>query len=328
MGTDGLGARVRINRLAADRGRGRRVVFVVSIGLLPALAGCSSFSPSSLLAAGPPNNSSTVAGQSAAPSGYSPTVATAAAPPSAPAYTPSAPAAAPDFGPGFANVNASVAAPLTEDAGPSGLLVALFKSNSAPPAQTAAVPSPPGTYAPSAPATLIAHVVTTEHLCVLGSGRGSRFRSWFCERKCLCCGPADGRYRAKRPPCLAFQIHFYTACRVGKRAAPAEHLYRLGSALHAASGSACRPGTAANKFGAVITAPARSRPRAYDITLIETMSETTPAWGEWRPPVTQSEGWIKAPRPRGPLGRPGTAAPAADRSPWPDHTAAGCRSAD
>ncbi len=158
MGTDGLGARVRINWLAADRGRGRRVLFVVLIGLLPALAGCSSFSPSSASsnAAGPPNNSSTVAGQSAAPSGYSPAVATAAAPPSAPAYTPSAPAAAPDFGPGFANVNASVSAPLTEDTGPSGLLVALFKSNSAPPAQTAAVPSPPSTYASSAPATLTA----------------------------------------------------------------------------------------------------------------------------------------------------------------------------
>jgi hypothetical protein len=153
MGTDGLGARVRIRRLAADRGRGRLVLFVVSIGLLPALAGCSSFSSSSASsnAAGPPNNSSTIAGQSAAPSGYSPAVATATAPPSAPAYTPSAPAAAPDFGPGFANVNATVSAPLTEDTGPSGLLVALFKSNSAPPAQTPAVPSPPSTYAPSAP---------------------------------------------------------------------------------------------------------------------------------------------------------------------------------
>ena len=156
MGRHGLPARGGVKRLTAGRwGGGRRVLFVASIGLLPALAGCSSFSPSSASsnAAGPPNNSSAVAGQSAAPSGYSPAVATAAAPPSVPAYTPSAPAAAPDFGPGFANVNGTVfSAPPTEDTGPGGLLVALFKSNSAPPAQTAAVPSPPSTYAPSAPA--------------------------------------------------------------------------------------------------------------------------------------------------------------------------------
>jgi hypothetical protein len=155
MGTHGLRARGGVKRLTAGRrGGGRRVLFVASIGLLPALAGCSSFSPSSASnAAGPPNNSSVVGGQSAAPSGYPPAVATAAAPPPAPHY---APATLTDPGPrGYLSVaGAAELAPSTEDTGPSGLLVGLFKSNSTPPAQTAAVPSPPRTYAPSAPATL------------------------------------------------------------------------------------------------------------------------------------------------------------------------------
>jgi hypothetical protein len=154
MGTHGLPARGGAKRLTAGRrGSRRRVLLVASIGLLPALAGCSSFSPSSASnAAGPPNNSSVVAGQSA-PSGNSPAVATAAAPPAAPSY---APATLTDPGPRghLSVVGVAESAPSTEDTGPSGLLVGLFKSNSTPPAQTAAVPSPPRTYVPSAPATL------------------------------------------------------------------------------------------------------------------------------------------------------------------------------
>jgi hypothetical protein len=152
MGTHGLRARGGVKRLTAGRrGGGRRVLFVASIGLLPALAGCSSFSPSSASnAAGPPNNSSVVGGQSAAPSGYPPAVATAAAPPPAPHY---APATLTDPGPrGYLSVaGAAESAPSTEDTGPSGLLVALFKSTSTPPAGSANMPHPPSTYTASAP---------------------------------------------------------------------------------------------------------------------------------------------------------------------------------
>ena len=54
MGTQGLCARMRVGTLAGGR-RGRRVIapFVVSIGLLPALVGCSSFSSTS---SSPPNS--------------------------------------------------------------------------------------------------------------------------------------------------------------------------------------------------------------------------------------------------------------------------------
>ena len=145
MGTHGLCARVQVSMLAAGR-RGRRVLapFVVSIGLLPALAACSAFSSS------PPNASSAVAGQSAAPSGSAPAVANAAAAPSVPTYTPSTPAV---VGTGYASAAAAVtttSGPPTEDTGPSGIFVDLFRSNPPPSAQTAAAPSPPGTYTPSA----------------------------------------------------------------------------------------------------------------------------------------------------------------------------------
>ena len=264
MGTDGLGARVRINRLAADRGRGRRVLFVASIGLLPALAGCSSFSPSSASsnAAGPPNNSSTVAGQSAAPSGYSPAVATATAPSSRPGLYPLGSGRSSRFRPRFCECKRHCFGPAHGRHRAQRPPRRAFQVQSCTPradgccAITAEHLCAPGS------GHAYCTAVTTEHLCAIDSGRGSRFRSRFCERKRHCFGPTDGRYRAQRPPCFAFQVQFYTACRVGKRAAPAEHLYRLGSALHAASGSACRRGTAAYKFGAVITAPARSRSRA------------------------------------------------------------------
>jgi len=158
MGTHGLRAREGVKRLTAGRrGGGRRVLFVASISLLPALAGCSSFSsPSSAPDSAGSSRSSAVGGQSAAPSGYPPAVATAAAPSPAPSYAPSAPATLTDPGPrSYLSVaGAAESAPSTEDTGPSGLLVGLFKSNSTPPAQTAAVPSPPRTYAPSAQATL------------------------------------------------------------------------------------------------------------------------------------------------------------------------------
>ena len=158
MGTHGLRAREGVKRLTAGRrGGGRRVLFVASISLLPALAGCSSFfSPSSAPDSAGSLRSSVVGGQSAAPSGYPPAVATAAAPPPAPPHAPSAPATLTDPGPRSYLSVAGVAesAPSTEDTGPNGLLVGLLKSNSTPPAQTTAVPSPPRTYTPSAPATL------------------------------------------------------------------------------------------------------------------------------------------------------------------------------
>jgi len=155
MGTQGLRAREGVKRLTAGRrGDGRRVLFVVSISLLPALAGCSSFSsPSSAPDSAGSSRSSAVGGQSAAPSGYPPAVATAAAPSPAPSYAPSAPATLTDPGPRSYLSVAGVAesAPSTEDTGPSGLLVALFKSTSTPPAGSANMPHPPSTYTASAP---------------------------------------------------------------------------------------------------------------------------------------------------------------------------------
>jgi len=61
---------------------------------------------------------------------------------------------------------------------------------------------------------------------------------------------------------------------------------------------------------------------------LETMLEATPAWVSGAPQSLNLRVGIKSPRSPVPPGRPGTAAPAADRSPWPDHRAAGCRSAD
>ena len=120
MGTQRLCARVRVGTLAAGR-RERRVIapFVVSIGLLPALAGCSSFSFS----------------PSSSDSASSATVGIAG----------------PVAGRGAVNIDPAPSGPATEDTGPSGLLANLFRSNSTPSAAPSNMPRPPSTYTASAP---------------------------------------------------------------------------------------------------------------------------------------------------------------------------------
>ena len=120
MGTHGVCARVRDGTLAGGRGRRRVIVpFVVSIGLLPALAGCSSFSSS-------PSSSDSASSGSLG-------------------------AAVPVSARGAVNINPAPSGPATEDTGPSGLLVNLFRSNSTPPAPPSNMPHPPSTYTASAP---------------------------------------------------------------------------------------------------------------------------------------------------------------------------------
>ncbi len=120
MGTHGLCARVRVGTLAGGR-VGRRVVapFVVSIGLLPALAGCSSFSSS----------------PSSSDSASSATVGIAG----------------PVAARGGVNIDPAPSGPATEDTGPSGLLANLFRSNSTPSTAPSNMPRPPSTYTASAP---------------------------------------------------------------------------------------------------------------------------------------------------------------------------------
>ena len=114
MGTHGLCARVRVGTLAGGRA-GRCVVapFVVSIGLLPALAGCSSFSSAS---SSPPNSVGSTSS-------------------SLPAYP----------GPVTARGGVTVGPPPSgpysyDESGPSGILVDVFRHNSTPSTQTAAMP--------------------------------------------------------------------------------------------------------------------------------------------------------------------------------------------
>ncbi len=115
MGTDGLCARVRVGTPAGGR-RGRRVIapFVVSIGLLPALVGCSSFSSTS---SSPPDS-----------------VGSTSSPPPA--------AAGPVTARGGVTVGPPPSGPYSYDeSGPSGILVDVFRHNSTPPAKTEAMPS-------------------------------------------------------------------------------------------------------------------------------------------------------------------------------------------
>ena len=114
MGTHGLCARVRVGTLAGGR-PGRRVIapFVVSIGLLPALAGCSSFS------------------------------STSSSPPESVGSTSSSPPAA--AGPVTARGGVTVGPPPSgpysyDESGPSGILVDVFRHNSTPSTQTATMP--------------------------------------------------------------------------------------------------------------------------------------------------------------------------------------------
>ncbi len=115
MGTHGLCARVRVGTLAGGRRR-RSVIapFVVSIGLLPALVGCSSFSSTS---SSPPDS-----------------VGSASSSPPA--------AAGPVTARGGVTVGPPPSGPYSYDeSGPSGILVDVFRHNSTPPAQTGAMPS-------------------------------------------------------------------------------------------------------------------------------------------------------------------------------------------
>jgi len=114
MGTHGLCARVRVGTLAGGRA-GRCVVapFVVSIGLLPALAGCSSFSSAS---SSPPDSVGSTSS-------------------SLPAYP----------GPVTARGGVTVGPPPSgpysyDESGPSGILVDVFRHNSTPSTQTTAMP--------------------------------------------------------------------------------------------------------------------------------------------------------------------------------------------
>jgi hypothetical protein len=131
MGTQGLCARMRVGTLAGGR-RGRRVIapFVVSIGLLPALVGCSSFS------------------------------STSSSRPDSVGSTPSSPPAA--AGPVTARGGVTVGPPPSgpysyDESGPSGILVDVFRHNSTPPAQTGAMPpAQTGTMPPAQTAAMAA----------------------------------------------------------------------------------------------------------------------------------------------------------------------------
>ncbi len=86
----------------------------------------------------------------------------------------------------------------------------------------------------------------------------------LCTSRCKCrrssFEPADGKRRAQRSPRQHFQIQFDAVRSVGKHAAPADHLYRLGSALHAAAWSGQRAAAPTGKFRAVISWGARRTP--------------------------------------------------------------------
>ncbi len=113
MGKHGLCARVGVGTLAGGR-RGRRVIapFVVSIGLLPALAGCSSFSSAS---SSPPESAgSTSSSQSAS--------------------------AGPVTARGGVTVGPPPSGASADESGPGGILVDVFRHNSTPSTQSTAMP--------------------------------------------------------------------------------------------------------------------------------------------------------------------------------------------
>ena len=252
-GNYGSRARVQVSTLAASR-RGRRVVLlVVSIGLLPALAACSAFSSS------PPNASSAVAGQFA-PSGSAPAVANAAAASSVPTYTSSTSAV---VGTGYASADQRPSPPLrvrlrkTQDQAASSSILLQIRSPAL--CNTAAAQSPPGnlhtlrtdaaappprTYAPSAPPA------------VAGTGYASAAAAVTTTS-----GPPAEDTGPSGLLVNLFRFQFDAARGAVEHAAPAEHLYRLGAALHAAAWSARRTtAPAAAKLRAVI-AP---RPRGSE----------------------------------------------------------------
>ena len=130
MGTHRLCAGVRVDRLAAaERGHRRRVFVVISIGLLPALAGCSLFSSAS---SSPPESVGSMSSSQSAPAG--PTTAR-----------------------GGVTVGPPPSGASADESGPGGILVDIFRHNSTPSTQSTAMPpaqtatmSPPPTVSTSA----------------------------------------------------------------------------------------------------------------------------------------------------------------------------------
>ncbi len=124
MGTHGLCARVRVGTLAGGR-RGRRVIapFVVSIGLLPALAGCSLFSSAS---SSPPESVGSMSSSQSASAG-------------------------PVTARGGVTVGPPPSGASADESGPGGILVDVFRHNSTPSTQSTAMPPAQTATMPPAP---------------------------------------------------------------------------------------------------------------------------------------------------------------------------------
>src|SRR5208282_5117026 len=113
MGTHRLCAGVRVDRLAAaELGHRRRVFVIISIGLLPALAGCSLFSSAS---SSPPESVGSMSSSQSASAG--PTTAR-----------------------GGVTVGPPPSGASADESGPGGILVDVFRHNSTPSTQSTAMP--------------------------------------------------------------------------------------------------------------------------------------------------------------------------------------------
>ncbi len=124
MGTHRLCAGVRVDRLAAaERGHRRRVFVIISIGLLPALAGCSLFSSAS---SSPPESVGSMSSSQSASAG--PTTAR-----------------------GGVTVGPPPSGASADESGPGGILVDIFRHNSTPSTQSTAMPPAQTATMPPAP---------------------------------------------------------------------------------------------------------------------------------------------------------------------------------
>ena len=237
MGTHGLCARVRVGTLAGGR-RGRRVIapFVVSIGLLPALAGCSSFSSPLLLHPIPSDPRPHLRLPLQVPLPLEGGVTVGPPPLGSLLGSDSTPSAAPSSGhPG------DVFLVTTLRRLPHRRQRCRPRSPYAPSTQTAAAVPPSVSTSSSSPG-----------LC------RSHFRARWCDGWPSSFGPSHGRHGAQRPPRQSFQIQFDAVRGAVKYAAPAEHLHRLGAALHATARSGCPAGASAGKFRAVMIVSAQN----------------------------------------------------------------------